>query len=197
MLSKTGITQKMCKRLPTNVTMYDAFSRIVLRSSFSLKQYSFLKVCLRCCQCSTNKFHAAVLLFQASFENKKLVLLWVDDSGETLFFTLLYKHENDRKFQTVSLKNKSKGDSDKADEYRGECIIPDPKAGKYTCKIQSKCNFGTNDMSNEISVWNTQDVGFLVLCLLHCSLSSLLTVYFICFIWFFIQVSHTKVMFFL
>ena len=87
-------------------------------------------------------------MLQASFKNETLVLIFNDDSNEDLIITLHYKLENDDNFHKVDLRTTKCAD-DKANEYRVECIIPDAKTGKYTCKIQSKCDFGTSEMSNE------------------------------------------------
>ena len=85
------------------------------------------------------------------FKNEKLVLIFDDDSDEDLIITLHYKHENDGNFQKVDLRT-TKCAGDIANEYRVEYNIPDAKTGKYTCKIQSKCDFGMSEMSNEKSV---------------------------------------------
>ena len=97
------------------------------------------------------------LLLQALFKNEKLVLICKDNSNEELMFTLYYKHEDDDSFQEVNSKNKQV--DDKGDEYRVEYIIPDVKTGEYTCKIQSKCDFGRSEMSNEISVLKENQVN--------------------------------------
>lgn len=96
-------------------------------------------------------------MFQASFKNETLVLIFNDDSDEDLIITLYYKHENDGSFQKVDLRNKCAGG--KANEYQVEYIIPDVKTGKYTCKIQSKCDFGMSEMSNEKSVLKESKVN--------------------------------------
>ena len=45
-------------------------------------------------------------------------------------------------------------------EYRTEYIIANIKPGRYICHMQSKCYFGVSEMSDEISVWNEDDVSF-------------------------------------
>ena len=49
-------------------------------------------------------------------------------------------------------------------EYRVEYTIPCAKSGRYICQIQAKCYFGVSDISDEISVWNDEEVSF-VYCL--------------------------------
>ena len=93
-----------------------------------------------------------------------MVLIYKDGSNEDLTFTLYYKHEDDDNFQEVN--SKSKQVDDNADEYRVEYIMSDVKAGKYTCKFQSKCEFGRSEMSNEISVLNKNTVNNLIVFLL-------------------------------
>lgn len=89
-----------------------------------------------------------------------MVLIYEDGSNEDLTFTLYYKHEDDDNFQEVN--SKSKQVDDNAVEY----IMSDVKAGKYTCKFQSKCEFGRSEMSNEISVLNKNTVNNLIVFLL-------------------------------
>ena len=89
-----------------------------------------------------------------------MVLIYEDGSNEDLTFTLYYKHEDDDNFQEVN--SKSKQVDDNADEY----IMSDVKAGKYTCKFQSKCEFGRSEMSNEISALNKNTVNNLIVFLL-------------------------------
>ena len=86
-----------------------------------------------------------------------MVLIYEDGSNEDLTFTLYYKHEDDDNFQEVN--SKSKQVDDNADEYRVEYIMSDVKAGKYTCKFQSKCEFGRSEMSKEISVLKENKVN--------------------------------------
>ena len=87
-------------------------------------------------------------------------MIYEDGSNEDLTFTLYYKHEDDDNFQEVN--SKSKQVDDNAVEY----IMSDVKAGKYTCKFQSKCEFGRSEMSNEISVLNKNTVNNLIVFLL-------------------------------
>ena len=93
-----------------------------------------------------------------------MVLICKDDSNEDLNFTLYYKYKDDDNFQEINSKNKFVGD--KADEYRVEYIIPDVKTGEYTCKIQSKCEFGRSEMSDKVSVLKEDKVKNLIALLL-------------------------------
>ena len=93
-----------------------------------------------------------------------MVLIYEDGSNEDLTFTLYYKHEDDDNFQEVNSKKKQVDDN--SDEYRVEYIMSDVKAGKYTCKLQSKCEFGRSEMSNEIFFLKENKVSNLIVLLL-------------------------------
>ena len=43
--------------------------------------------------------------------------------------------------------------------YTLEYTIPNLKPGRYIIQMQSKCYFGVSEMSNEISVWNDDEVS--------------------------------------
>ena len=43
--------------------------------------------------------------------------------------------------------------------YTLEYAIPNLKPGRYIIQMQSKCYFGMSEMSNEISVWNDEEVS--------------------------------------
>lgn len=109
-----------------------------------------------------NPFHGIPSLsFQAFFEDEKLVLICECDSDEDLTFILYYKHENDESFQKVDLrKNVS------VDEYRVEHVIADAKTGNYICKIQSKCEFGTSEISTEKDALKENEVIILFVSLI-------------------------------
>ena len=61
----------------------------------------------------------------------------------------------------VDLDSECKGDN--MVQYRVEYTIPHVKPGRYICQIQSKCYFGVSEMSDEISVWNEEEVSFVLL----------------------------------
>ena len=44
-----------------------------------------------------------------------------------------------------------------------EYTIPCVKPGRYICQIQAKCYFGVSEMSDEISIWNEDEVRFVLL----------------------------------
>ena len=48
-------------------------------------------------------------------------------------------------------------------QCRVEYTIPCVKPGRYICQIQAKCYFGVSEMSDEISVWNEDEVRFVLL----------------------------------
>ena len=87
---------------------------------------------------------------------------WKDTSGENQVFILLYRHENDKMSHTVDLNSECKNDN--LFEYRIEYVIPNVKPGRYICHMQSKCYFGVSEISDEISVWNEEDVSFDFIC---------------------------------
>ena len=93
-----------------------------------------------------------------------MVLIYEDGSNEDLTFTLYYKHEDDDNFQEVNSKKKQVDDN--SDEYRVEYIMSDVKAGKCTCKLQSKCEFSRSEMSNEIFFLKENKVSNLIVLLL-------------------------------
>ena len=97
------------------------------------------------------------MLFQASFKNESLILKWKDDSNENLIFILFYKHENHENWQDVVLKNVCKNDI--SSEYRVEYTVPNAQAGRYICQIQSKCEYGVSEMSEEIFVYKEEEVS--------------------------------------
>ena len=59
---------------------------------------------------------------------------------------------------TVDLNSECKNDN--LFEHRIEYTIGNVKPGRYICRMQSKCYFGLSEMSDEISVWNEEDVSF-------------------------------------
>ena len=48
-------------------------------------------------------------------------------------------------------------------QCRVEYTIPCVKPGRYICQIQAKCYFGVSEMSDEISIWNEDEVRFVLL----------------------------------
>ena len=70
----------------------------------------------------------------------------------------MYRHENDKNGQTVVLNNAFNNGS--SVDYRVEYTIPIVKPGRYICQMQSKCDFGVSEMSNEISVWKNEEVSY-------------------------------------
>ena len=95
--------------------------------------------------------------FQASFKNESLILKWKDDSNESLIFILFYKHEKNGNWRDVVLKNVCKNDI--SSEYRVEYTVPNVQAGRYICQIQSTCEFGVSEMSEEIFVYKEEEVS--------------------------------------
>ena len=83
----------------------------------------------------------------------------MDSSNENLTFSLIYKQDNDEHWKTVSLKNVCK--SSNSNEYRVEYTVSNAKPGRYTCQIQSKCDFGISQMSNERSAYKEEEVGLI------------------------------------
>ena len=74
----------------------------------------------------------------------------------------MYRHEDDKMSHTVDLNSECK--NDKLFEYRLEYTIANIKPGRYICHMQSKCSFGVSEMSDEISVWNEENVSFNFFC---------------------------------
>ena len=97
------------------------------------------------------------MLFQASFKNESLILKWQVDSKENLIFNLFYKHENEEIWRKVDLKNVSKNDN--LLEYRVECTLPNMRPGRYTCQIQSSCEYGASEMSEKKAFYKEEEVS--------------------------------------
>lgn len=87
---------------------------------------------------------------------------WKDTSGENPVFILLYRHESNKLSHTVDLNSQCKNDN--LFEYTVEYTIANIKPGRYICRMQSRCYFGLSEMSDEISVWNEDDVSFNFIC---------------------------------
>ena len=112
--------------------------------------------------------------FQASFKNDILILRWKDDSNENLKFILFYKQENDENWQDVVLNRVSKNDNLRED--RVEYTVPNTRPGRYTCQIQSACDSGVSEMSEEIFVLKEEEVTSVFL-LSACSQAYLTSVF--------------------
>ena len=74
---------------------------------------------------------------------------------------MFYKHENDANWLDVVLKNVCKNGN--SSEYRVEYTITNARPGRYTCQIQSKCEFGVSEKSGEIFVYKKEEVSSVVL----------------------------------
>ena len=74
---------------------------------------------------------------------------------------MFYKHENDGNWRDVVLKNVCKNDI--SNEYRVEYNVPNAQAGRYVCQIQSTCEFGVSEMSEEIFVYKEEEVSSIFL----------------------------------
>ena len=89
------------------------------------------------------------------------MLEWKYTSGEDPVFILSYGHENDEMSHTVDLNSEFKNGN--MVQYRVQHTIPCVKPGRYICQIQAKCYFGVSEMSDETSVWNEDEVSFVLL----------------------------------
>ena len=97
---------------------------------------------------------------QVSFKNGSLILKWNIVSNENLIFNLFYKHENDENWRDVVLQNVHKDDN--SSEYRLEYSFPNARPGKYTCQIQSMCDFGISEKSVEIFAYKEEEVNSII-----------------------------------
>ena len=101
------------------------------------------------------------LPFQASFEKDSLISKWKESSNESLIFNLFQRHENEEKWFDVVLKNVYK--NDRSSEYKVEYTISNAQPGRYTCQIQSRCEFGMSGKSEETSVYKEEEVRSVIL----------------------------------
>ena len=81
----------------------------------------------------------------------------MDNSNEKSNFVLFYKHENDKKWKDVVLKNVCKHYN--STEYRVEYTIPNIQSGRYICQIQSKSDFGIIQRSEEEYAYKEEEVS--------------------------------------
>ena len=74
---------------------------------------------------------------------------------------MFYRHENDENWFHVVLKNVCK--NYKSSEHKVEYTIPNPQPGRYTCQIQSRCEFGISGKSEETFVYKEEEVSYVIL----------------------------------
>ena len=90
-----------------------------------------------------------------------MILKWKDSSNENLIFKLFYRHENDEKWFDVVLKTVCK--NYKSSEHKVEYTIPNAQPGRYTCQIQSRCEFVMSGKSDETFVYKEEEVSYVIL----------------------------------
>ena len=82
---------------------------------------------------------------------------WIDNSNENSNFILLYKHENDEKWENVPLEKVYKHFN--STEYRVQYTIPYVQPGRYICQIQSKSDIGIIQKSDEAYAYEKVEVS--------------------------------------
>ena len=53
--------------------------------------------------------------------------------------------------------------NDRSSEYKVEYTISNAQPGRYTCQIQSRCEFGMSGKSEETSVYKEEEVRSVIL----------------------------------
>ena len=53
--------------------------------------------------------------------------------------------------------------NDRSSEYKVEYTISNAQPGRYTCQIQSRCEFGISGKSEETFVYKEEEVSYVIL----------------------------------